>query len=103
MAAIGDLQIELNAGSAGITLPALDMHGTIQANAASIRLCVPQGVGLRIETGDSFAASYDFHDLVQDGSVWTTPGYAEAPVQIDLQTDGTAASFTLDPEDGCDG
>ncbi len=103
VAGIGDLQIELTAGSAGITLPALDMRGTIQANAASIRLCVPPGVGLRIETGGSFAASYDFHDLVQDGSVWTSPGFAEAPVRIDLQTDGTAASFTLDPEDGCDG
>ena len=79
------------------------MTGTIEANAGSIRLCVPAGVGLRIETGGSIAASYDFHDLVQDGSVWTSPGYAEAPVRIDLRTDGTAASFTLDPEGGCDG
>ena len=61
------------------------------------------GVGFRIETGGSVAASYDFHDLIQDGSVWTSPGYDEADVRIDLQTDGTAASFTLDPEGGCDG
>ena len=103
VAAIREIQIELTAGSAGVTLPNLTMTGTIEANAGSIRLCVPAGVGLRIETGGSVAASYDFHDLVQDGSVWTSPGYAEAAVRIDLRTDGTAASFTLDPEGGCDG
>jgi hypothetical protein len=100
---IRDLDVELNAGSAGITLPNLSMTGSIEANAGSIRLCAPAGVGLRIETGGSVAASYDFPTLVQDGSVWTSPGYAEAPVRIDLRTDGTAASFTLDPEGGCDG
>ena len=103
VAAIDELTMKLNAGSAGITLPGLDMTGSIEANAGSIRLCVPADVGLRIETGGSIAASYTFHDLVQDGSVWTSPGFAEAAVRIDLTTDGTAASFTLDPEGGCDG
>jgi len=101
--AIRELQIELNAGSAGITFPNLTMTGEIQANAGAVRLCVPAGVGLRIETGGSFAASYDLHDLIEDESVWTSPGYDTAPVRIDLRTDGTAASFTLDPEGGCDG
>ena len=101
--AIETLEVELNAGSAGISLPNLSMTGSIEANAGSVRICAPAGVGLRIETGGSVAASYDFRDLVQDGSVWTSPGYAEAPVRIDLRTDGTAASFTLDPEGGCDG
>jgi hypothetical protein len=103
VAAIHELRFELNAGSAGITLPSLDMSGSIEANAGSVRLCVPAGAGLRIETGSSVAASYDFHDLIQDGSVWTSPGYDDADVRIDLRTDGTAASFTLDPEGGCDG
>ena len=103
VSAIRELQMELNAGSAAITLPNLSMTGTIQANAASVRLCAPAGVGLRIETGGSIAAGYDFHDMVQDGSVWTSPGYDDASVRIDLRTDGTAASFTLDPEGGCDG
>jgi hypothetical protein len=98
-----ELQVELNAGSAGITFPRLSMTGTIEANAGAVRLCVPPGVGLRIETGGSIAASYDFHDLIEDESVWTSPGYDAAPIRIDLRTDGTAASFTLDPEGGCDG
>jgi LiaF transmembrane domain len=103
VAALRELRMELNAGSAGITFPNLTMTGTIEANAGAVRLCVPANVGLRIETGGSFAASYDFHDLVEDESVWTSPGYDSAPVRIDLRTDGTAASFTLDPEGGCDG
>ena len=102
---IRDLQVGLNAASAGITLPALSLTGTIQANAGSVRLCAPPGVGLRLQTGGSIAANFDYedHGLVQDGSTWITPGYEEATVQIDLTTDGNAASFTLDPDDGCGG
>ena len=57
---IGLVEVELNAGSAGISLPNLSMTGSIEANAGSIRICAPAGVGLRIETGGSVAASYDF-------------------------------------------
>lgn len=100
-----ELQVEVNAGSAGITLPNVSMTGSVQANAGSVRLCAPAGAGLKLQTGDSVAASYGYgdHGLIQDGSTWTTPGYDDAAVRIDLRTEGNAASFTLDPEVGCDG
>lgn len=102
---IRDIQVELNAGTAGITLPALSLTGAIEANAGSVRLCVPDGIGLRLQTGDSIAASFDYgdHGLVQDGSTWTTPGFDDAAVRIELRTSGNAASFTLDPAEGCHG
>ncbi len=102
-ATIRSVDLQLNAGSLGLTLPNLSMTGTIQANAGAVRMCAPPGAGLRLHTGESIIASYDYagHGLVQDGSTWTTPGFDSAPVRIELQTNANAGSFTLDPEDGC--
>ena len=102
--AIQRIDVELNAGSVGVTLPHISMVGTIHANAGAVRLCAQQGVGLRLHTGESIVASYDYadHGLVQEGSTWTTPGFDSAPQKIELTTEANAGSFTLDPEDGCD-
>ena len=101
---IRTIAFELNAGSLGLTLPNLSMTGSIGANAGSVRLCAPPDAGLRLQTGDSILGTYDYagHGLVQDGTTWTTPGFASATVQIDLRTEANAGSFTLDPEGGCD-
>jgi hypothetical protein len=102
--AIQRIDIELNAGSVGVTLPRVSMTGTIHANAGAVRLCAQEGVGLRLHTGESIVASYDYadHGLVQDGSTWTSPGFDVATQKIELQTEANAGSFTLDPEEGCD-
>jgi hypothetical protein len=103
VAAIRTIDMQLNAGSLGLTLPNLSMTGTIQANAGSVEICAPPGAGLRLHTGESVLASYDYagHGLVQDGKTWTTPGFEGATVRIELDTNANAGSFTLDPEDGC--
>ena len=102
-ATIGTIEMELNAGSLGLTLPNLSLTGSIQANAGAVRLCAPPGAGLRLQTGDSIIASYDYdgHGLVHEGSTWTTPGFDSAAVKIELDTRANAGSFTLDPEEGC--
>ena len=104
VAAIERLEAGLNAGSLGVTLPNKSMTGSIQANAGAVRLCAPDGAGLRLRTGENIVASYDYgnHGLVQNGSTWTTPGFETAAVQIDLETRANAGSFTLNPADGCD-
>ena len=105
VAAIQRLEGTLNAGSLGVTLPNRSMTGTIQANAGAVKLCAPSGAGLRLRTGNSVIASYDYggQGLVQDGSTWTTPGYETAAVQIDLETRANAGSFSLNPTGGCGG
>ena len=101
---IEGIDFGLNAGSIALTLPNLSMTGSIEANAASVKLCAPPGAGLRLRTGESIIAGYDYagHGLVQNGTTWTTPGFETASVQIDLRTTANAGSFTLDPEGGCD-
>jgi len=103
VAAIKTIDLHLNAGSLGLTLPNLSMTGSIQANAGAVRLCAPAGAGLRLTTGESIIASYDYagHGLVQDGNTWTTPGFDSATVRIALDTSANAGSFSLDPEEGC--
>src|SRR6185295_3487697 len=94
---IDGLDMGLNAGSVGLTLPNLSMTGSIQANAGAVKLCAPPGVGIRLRTGESIIAGYDYagHGLVQDGTTWTTPGFESASVQIDLRTTANAGSFVL--------
>ena len=104
-AEIGTLDVELNAGSLGLTLPSTSLSGTIEANAAAVRICAPAGVALRLQTDDSVLTAFDYdgRDLVLDGATWESPGYDTASVRIDLRTGGNAASFVLDPAEGCDG
>ena len=79
------------------------MTGSIEGNAASVDLCAPAGVGLRLMVDDNITASdnYDDEGLVRSGSAWETPGYASAATRIELRTIGSAVSYTLNPEDGC--
>lgn len=102
---LGDLRIGLNAGSLELTLPNRSLSGSIEANAGAVALCVPPGIALRLQTSESVVASYDFEDqgLVEQGATWETPGFDAAAVQIELDTKANAGSFSLNPEDGCDG
>ena len=102
---VAELDIQLNAGSLGLMLPATGTTGTIEANAGSVKLCAPAGVALRLETEDSVLGSFDYggHGLVHVGSTWESPGFDTAAVRVDLSTTGNLASFQLDPAEGCGG
>jgi hypothetical protein len=98
------LDVSVNAASIAILLPAsANTKGRIEGNAASVELCAPAGVGLRLLVDDNITASnnYDTVGLVQRGSAWETPGFASAATQIELATVGSAVSYDLNPEDGC--
>lgn len=94
---IHDLQVQLNAGSIGLTLPSLSMSGSIEVNAGSVKLCTPPGVDLRLQTDESIVASYDFggQGLTKNGSTWQTPGFDGAAVRIDLHVQANAGSVSL--------
>jgi hypothetical protein len=70
-----------------------------------VKVCVPTGAAVRIHTGNSVVSSYDLDGsgLIQDGATWTSPGYETASVQIELRAEANAGSFSLNPEEGCDG
>jgi hypothetical protein len=103
VAAISTIDMRLNAGSLGVTLPSLSLTDSIQANAGAVKICVPPGAGVRLHTGESIIAGYDYagHGLVQDGSTWTTPGFDTAPGRSVRTVDGgpwTDSFATCTPE-----
>lgn len=103
-ATVERLDVSVNAADITIILPeGADMTGSIEGNAASVDLCAPAGIGLRLLVDDNITASdnYDDEGLVRTGSAWETPGYASAATRIELRTVGSAVSYTLNPEDGC--
>lgn len=105
VAQLGGLTLDINAGSGTLRLPASDVDGTLSVNAGSVAICAPPGVGLRIRTEGSFAASNDFdeHGLTDVGGTWETPGYATAEARINLRVEVNAGSLSLDPVRTCAG
>jgi hypothetical protein len=103
VAEIDGIDVGSNAGSLGLYLPSITTTGSIEANAGSVRICAPEGVALRLHTGDSLLSSYDFGSsgLVQTGDGWETPGYDTAVTRIELRIEANAGSIRLDPEEGC--
>jgi hypothetical protein len=99
-AQIGTLSVDVNAGRIRITLDGPVDDGSLSVNAGAIDLCVPDGAALRlvVEEQLTFATNLDNRGLDQNGETWTRQGSGP---EIALHVEGNAASFTLDPEDGC--
>ena len=74
-------------------------------NAGSLSICAPQGVGLRLTTGDNPISSNDFKDqgLIHTGNTWETSGFATAEIRIALDVTANAGSMSLNPRQTCSG
>lgn len=102
--ALATIDASANAGSLKISLPSASVTGTMSANAGSLDICVPDGVGIRLQHGDNALSGNNFADrgLLRDGSTWTSPGYANAAARISLDVSANIGAVTLNPEAGCD-
>lgn len=94
---------DVNAGSLAVSLPRSDATGELSANAGSLRLCVPDGVDLRVRLEDNALGSNNFEErgLVRRGDTWESRGFGAAEATIDLSASANLGSIDLDPEDGC--
>lgn len=101
-ATIDRLDISANAGRARITLEGGATTGDLSVNAGAIELCIPPNASVRIRMDEqlTFAHNLDERGFVHDGDTWTRSDDGDGDL-IDLTVDGNAASFTLDPEEGC--
>ena len=101
---IEDLDGTINAGSNVTWLPDLPLSGSLTVNAGSLVICAPDGLGLRLETGDNPISSNDFEraGLVRNDDGWETPDYASAQVKTQLDVTANAGSVSLNPGEPCD-
>jgi hypothetical protein len=104
VAGIEDLDGTVNAGSSVTWLPDLPLTGSLTVNAGSLVICAPDGLGLRLETGDNPISSNDFEraGLVRTEDGWETPDYASAEVKTQLDVTANAGSLSLNPGEPCD-
>jgi hypothetical protein len=99
-ATIDRLDVGVNAGRARVTLDSTT-DGELSVNAGAIDLCVPPDAALELEVPEqfTFATNLDARGLTEVGEdTWTRQGTG---ARITLSVEGNAASFTLDPEGGC--
>jgi hypothetical protein len=105
VAALGELDVQFNAvAGPRIILPAMSLTGAVNGNAAgNIRLCAPDGAGLRFVVNDNITATnnFDARGLVRSGDAWETPGFDSAAIRIELETTVNAGSFTLESGGQC--
>jgi hypothetical protein len=101
---VGELDIQLNAGSLSLITDAeTQLAGQLGVNAGSIELCTDPAVGLRItvDANITFSHNLDESGLQHAGETYASSNFASAARTIDLDLEGNAASFTLNPEEGC--
>jgi hypothetical protein len=103
-ASVEDFGLSLNAGSASVTVDAASaVSGELGVNAGSIDLCTAPETALRIVVQDNITFSHNLEDsgLIRSGETWVSEGFPAAERHVDLQLEGSAGSFTLNPEEGC--
>jgi hypothetical protein len=99
-ASLDQLRVEVNAGSASVTIPADTFAADLQANAGSIEVCAPAGLGLRVNATAALGST-TLNGLVRLGDTWETPDYATAPFKADLALDASLGSIAINPVGGC--
>ena len=102
---VGELDVQLNAGSLSLLTDAeTQLTGRIGVNAGSVDLCTDPEAGLRI------TVERQRHLRPQPGRfracsspATPTPATTSDPRRgrSTLELEGNAASFTLNPEEGC--
>ncbi len=99
---VAGLEIDANAGSVVLTADdGTTLEGSLEINAGSIDLCVPESAGVEITLEDeniTFSDNLDESGLTREGDTWRS---GDGTPAVSLRVDGNAASFTLNPEDGC--
>ena len=90
----------VNAGSNVTWLPNLPIRGDLTVNAGSLVICAPEGLGLRLVTGDNPISSNDFDraGLVKTGDGWETPGLRDRRDPDGARRDGERGQPLAEPD-----
>ena len=102
-AEVRELSIDANAGSVSMEADdATRLNGTVEMNAGSLELCAPDDLAIAITIeGENvtFSHNLDERGLSRTGDTWAS---GDGEPDLSLDGNGNAASFTLNPEGGCE-
>ena len=91
----------VNAGQLSIELPsAADVTGSIEVHVGGVDLCVPDGVGLRVEH-TTVLGSTSVDDIEQPDGDWQSPDYATADHRAELTVTVNLGNVNINPTGGC--
>lgn len=100
---VAGFELDMNAGSAEIVADGdTELTGSVGMNAGSLDLCVPEGVAVEITLDDpnvSFSHNLEDRDFDESGDTWTL---GSGTPDLRLEVDGNAASFSFNPDGGCE-
>ena len=99
--ALTSLSANVNAGRLTFRLGSTaDVVGSMDVNAASLEVCVPSDLGLRIHhTG--VLSGFTVDGRHQSGADWQSPNYTSAAHRADLTVDVNLGNVAINPIGGC--
>lgn len=90
-----------NAGALFISLPATsDITGSLKVNAAELRVCVPESLGVRLKHA-GVLNGIRVNGLEQTGGAWQSANYTSAAHRADLTVNVNLGSVEINPIGGC--
>ena len=94
-ARVGHFSLSVNAADTNLTLPATATRGSASVNAASLKVCVPLGVGLRVTSSETLASTNFQGGFRRDGDAWESDDWATAGVRSELTLSVNLGSATV--------
>lgn len=88
--AIGEMELDLSG-----TRLAAETRLVIKVGLAEVRLLVPEAVGITLES-DRFLASVSRAGLVQQGSLFVSPGFDRADAKLYIEVDAALGSVEIE-------
>lgn len=99
-ASIASVSGTVNAGMLSVELPATDVVGSMEVNAGALQVCVPSGLGVRIQHTGALS-SISVNGLEVSGTDWQSPDYASALHRADLNVNVNLGNVEINPIGGC--
>ncbi|KRT63585.1 MAG: hypothetical protein XU10_C0009G0032 [Chloroflexi bacterium CSP1-4] len=100
-ARVGHFSLSVNAADTDLTLPASATRGSASVNAASLKVCIPFGVGLRVTSSETLASTSFQGGFRRNGDAWESDDWATASERSELTLSVNVGSATV-RRGGCD-
>ena len=99
-ASVASVSGTVNAGLLSIDLPAADVVGSMEVNAGSLQVCIPSGLGVRVQNTGALSA-ISVNGLQVSDTDWHSPDYASALHRADINVNVNLGNVEINPIGGC--